>query len=176
MTRRAKMVTGVGLGAALAVAGAGALLVNRSAEADDVSADQVAVAGSAVRGNGETIVVYRSATCGCCKAWEDHMRAAGYTIESREMMDVTPAKDEHGVPRPLRSCHTAVVEGYVFEGHVPAEDVARVLAERPDIEGLAVPGMPPGSPGMDVPGRADEPFEVFAFRGTGEAEVWATRN
>lgn len=103
------------------------------------------------------------------------MREAGYTVESREMADVSPAKDEHGVPRPLRGCHTAVVGGYVFEGHVPAEDVTRVLAERPDIDGLAVPGMPPGSPGMDVPGRADEPFEVFSFREGGDSEVWATR-
>ncbi len=175
MTDRARMVTGVGLGTALLVAGVGAMLVNRSAEAVDTSAPSAAVAEPGIRGNGETIVVYRSPTCGCCKAWEDHMRAAGYTIESHEMMDVTPAKNEHGVPAPLRSCHTATVDGYVFEGHVPAEDVARVLAERPDINGLAVPGMPPGSPGMDVPGRADEPFEVFSFRDAGAAEVWATR-
>ena len=175
MTRRAKMFTGAGLGAALAAAGIGALLVNRSAEAGDASSPAAAVADADVRGNGETIVVYRSPTCGCCKAWEDHMRAAGYAIESREMADVTPAKNEHGVPAPLRSCHTAVVAGYVFEGHVPAEDVVRVLAERPEIDGLAVPGMPAGSPGMDVPGREDEPFEVFSFRDGGAAEVWATR-
>lgn len=174
MTRRAKMVTGVGVGAALAVAGVGALLVNRSAEAGDTGA-AAAVAATEVRGTGETIVVYRSPTCGCCKAWEDHMRAAGYTVESHEVADVTPTKNEHGVPMPLRSCHTALVDGYVFEGHVPAEDVARVLAERPEIDGLAVPGMPPGSPGMDVPGRENDPFEVFAFRDGGAAEVWATR-
>lgn len=175
MTRRAKLVTGVGLGAALVVAGVGSLLVNRSAEAVDGAADPAAVAESAVRGNGEIVVVYRSPTCGCCKAWEDHMRAAGYTIESHEVMDVSQVKAEHGVPVPLQSCHTALVGGYVLEGHVPAEDVARILAERPEIRGLAVPGMPPGSPGMDVPGRADEPFEVFAFRDGGAAEVWATR-
>lgn len=175
MTRRAKMVTGVGLGAALAVAGLGALLVNRSVEAGDAAPAAAAVAQRDVRGNGETIVVYRSPTCGCCKAWEDHMRAAGYTVESREMMDVSPVKNDNGVPAPLRSCHTAVVEGYVFEGHVPAEDVARVLADRPEIDGLAVPGMPPGSPGMDVPGREDEPFEVFSFRDGAASEIWATR-
>ena len=174
MTRRAKMVTGVGLGAALAVAGLGALLVNRSAEAGDAPT-AASLAEPAARGNGETIVVYRSPTCGCCKVWEDHMRAAGYTVESHEVADVTPAKNEHGVPAPLRSCHTAVAGGYVFEGHVPAEDVIRVLAERPEIDGLAVPGMPPGSPGMDVPGREDEPFEVFSFRDGGASEVWATR-
>ncbi|HEX6587735.1 MAG TPA: DUF411 domain-containing protein [Longimicrobiales bacterium] len=175
MTSRTKMVTGVGLGAALAVAGIGALLVNRSAEAGDATASAAAVASADVRGNGETVVVYRSPTCGCCKAWEDHMRAAGYTIESHEVMDVTPVKNEQGVPAPLRSCHTATVGGYTFEGHVPAEDVVRVLAERPEIDGLAVPGMPPGSPGMDVPGREDEPFEVFSFRAGGESEIWATR-
>jgi hypothetical protein len=84
-------------------------------------------------------------------------------------------KDEHGVPGPLRSCHMGVVGGYVIEGHVPAEDVARLLAEHPEIRGLAVPGMPPGSPGMDVRGYEDQPFEVFAFTESGEAEVWATR-
>jgi len=172
MTRRAKMVTGVGLGAALVAAGVGALLMNRPAQAGGAG-DRVALDADA-RGNGETIVVYRSPTCGCCKAWEDHMRDAGYTIQSIETTEIDVVKTEQAVPRPLQSCHTALVGGYVIEGHVPAEDVVRLLAERPDVRGLAVPGMPAGSPGMEVPGRENDPFEVFAFHEGGAAEVWAT--
>ena len=177
MTRTAKFVTGFGLGAAITAAGIFMLTANRPAQAGDsvVDGERPAATEVAARGNGETITVYRTPTCGCCKAWEDHMRAAGYTVESIEMPVLDGVKDEHGVPRPLRSCHMGLVDGYVIEGHVPAEDVVRLLAERPDIRGLAVPGMPAGSPGMDVPGREDEPFEVFAFRESGESEIWATR-
>lgn len=177
MTQTAKLLTGVGLGVALTAAGL-FMLNNRSAVAGDaVVGDDARPAATTVaaRGNGETITVYRSPTCGCCKAWEDHMRAAGYTVESIETNALDPIKAENGVPRPLQSCHTGIVEGYVLEGHVPAEDVVRLLAERPDIKGLAVPGMPPGSPGMDVAGYEDQPFEVFAFTDGGDAEVWATR-
>ena len=177
MTRNAKLFAGLGLGAVLTAAGLFMLTANRPAQAGDsvVGGEARAATTVASRGNGETITVYRSPTCGCCKAWEDHMRAAGYTVESVETNELDPIKDEHGVPRPLRSCHMGVVEGYVIEGHVPAEDVIRMLADRPEIKGLAVPGMPAGSPGMDVPGRENEPFEVFAFRESGESEVWATR-
>jgi hypothetical protein len=146
--------------------------MNRPAQAGGAS-DRVASAD--LRVDGDTIVVYRSPTCGCCKAWEDHMRAAGFTVQSVETSELEAVKSEQAIPQPLRSCHTGVVGGYVIEGHVPAQDVARLLAERPDLRGLAVPGMPAGSPGMDVPGRENDPFEVFAFREDGEAEVWATR-
>lgn len=180
MTRRAKMMTGLGLGVALVAVGVGSLVVNRPAQAGDTvvrgeSANATLARNADVRGNGETIVVYRSPTCGCCKAWEDHMREAGYTVESHETNAMNVVKAEQGVPAPLHSCHTAMVGGYVLEGHVPAADVVRLLEERPDIAGLAVPGMPPGSPGMDVPGYEDVPFEVFAYSDGGAAEVWATR-
>ena len=178
MTRTGKFLTGFGLGAALTAAGIFMMMTDRASHPGDavVSDDSRAAATTvAVRGDGETVTVYRSPTCGCCKAWEDHLRAAGYTVESIETPAVNAVKAEHGVPAPLQSCHTALVGGYVIEGHVPADDIARLLAERPEIKGLAVPGMPAGSPGMDVPGRENEPFEVFAFRDGGEAEVWATR-
>ena len=180
MTRTAKFLTGFGLGAALTAAGLIMLANSRTAEAGDAVAGgdaRAAASTVALRGNGETITVYRTSTCGCCKAWEQHLRDSGYTVESVEL-DQTAldgVKSEHGVPMPLRSCHMGVVEGYAIEGHVPAEDLARLLAERPDIRGLAVPGMPPGSPGMDVRGYEDQPFEVFAFTEAGDAEVWATR-
>lgn len=167
MTQRAKLVTGVGIGAALAVAGIGALLSNSPAQAGGAT--------GAVAGADAVVTVYRSPTCGCCKAWEDHLREAGFTVESIETPAMDIVKVENGVPRPLQSCHTAMVDGYVVEGHVPAEDIARMLRDRPDVRGLAVPGMPAGSPGMEVPGRAAQPYEVFAFAGDGSAEVWATR-
>jgi hypothetical protein len=97
------------------------------------------------------VTVYRSPACGCCGGWVDHMRASGYTLDVRSMDDVTPMKARLGIPESLWSCHTAVVEGYAIEGHVPATDVTRLLAERPKARGLAVPGMVPGSPGMSGP-------------------------
>lgn len=84
------------------------------------------------------------------------------------------AKEEHEVPSALQSCHTAIVDGYVIEGHVPPADVDRLLAERPDVIGLAVPGMPIGSPGMEVEGQAAQPFDVLAFAGDGTLRVWSS--
>lgn len=90
------------------------------------------------------------------------------------MADLGPIKEQHKVPYDLQSCHTAIVDGYVIEGHVPAEDIRRLLAERPDVAGLAVPGMPVGSPGMEVDGFADEPYDVIAFDVDGSKEVFAS--
>ena len=102
------------------------------------------------------------------------MEEAGFVVEAHDVGDLMSVKAEHGVPNPLQSCHTAVVDGYVIEGHVPAEDVDQLLAERPDIAGLAVPGMPIGSPGMEVVGRADQPFDVISFETDGNLEVFAS--
>ncbi len=116
------------------------------------------------------MTVYKSPTCGCCSAWIDHMRAAGFTVTARDVDDVGPIKERHGVPMGLGSCHTAVIDGYVVEGHVPADSVRRLLAERPDAAGLAVPGMPSGSPGMEN-GRRD-PYDVLLFDTRGGVSVW----
>ena len=178
MIRSVKIATGVGLFATLAVVGVAALLKNTPAHAGDATASRPAseqVVEQVATVSDVVVTVYRSPTCGCCKAWEDHLREAGYTVESIETAAVSEVKAEHNVPRPLQSCHTALVEGYVIEGHVPAADIARLLSERPDIRGLAVPGMPAGSPGMEVPGRAAQPYEVYAFTDGGSAEVWAVR-
>lgn len=107
------------------------------------------------------VVVYKNAGCGCCSEWEKYMRAAGYPVESHELADLTPIKRKLGVPEKLASCHTAIVDGYVIEGHVPAADIAKILQERPKITGLAVPGMPSDAPGMDM-GRG-EPYQTIAF-------------
>ncbi len=122
-----------------------------------------------------TVVVYKSPTCGCCGAWANQMRMAGFRVQEKPVQNLMQVKQEHGVPQALLSCHTAVVEGYVIEGHVPPEQVQRLLDERPEgVVGLAVPGMPVGSPGMEAPGRGVEPYSVLAFDGQGNTEVYAT--
>ena len=135
----------------------------------------VALAGSpliAWAENAQPVVqVYKSATCGCCSKWVDHLRAAGFTVEANNVADVNRYKQEHGVPPQLASCHTALVDGYVVEGHVPADDVIKMLRERPEIIGIAVAGMPMGSPGMESPNP--EYYETIAFNAAGPAAVFA---
>jgi hypothetical protein len=119
------------------------------------------------------VAVYKSATCGCCAKWNDHMRTAGFTVTSTDLPDVAVVKDKHGVPAPLRSCHTAIVGGYVVEGHVPADVIKKLLRERPNVVGIAVPGMPSGSPGMEG-GRVDK-YDVVTFDKSGATKVYASR-
>jgi hypothetical protein len=106
--------------------------------------------------------VYKSPSCGCCGAWVDHMRSAGFRVVVTDISDLRPIKDKFGVFSELRSCHSAVIDGYVIEGHVPAREVIRLLRDRPKAIGLAVPGMPVGSPGMEQGSRRD-PFKVILF-------------
>ncbi len=124
-------------------------------------------------GQDPGLVVYKSPTCGCCKGWVEHMRANGYQVEVRDRQSVLPVKESMGIPRDLRSCHTAVVDGYVIEGHVPADAVARLLKERPAVRGLAVPGMVMGTPGMEGP-RSD-PYDIVSFGDDGSAAVYESR-
>jgi hypothetical protein len=118
--------------------------------------------------------VYRSPTCGCCGLWVDHVKAAGFDPVVHQMDDVSPVKARGGVPADLQSCHTALIGGYVIEGHVPADIVQRLLTEKPNIAGLAVPGMPVGSPGMEQGARVD-PYQVIAFTKDGKRSVYAKR-
>ena len=118
------------------------------------------------------LLVYKSPTCGCCAKWVEHVNAAGFTSETTNVPDVSPIKIKHGVPAELASCHTSLVGGYVIEGHVPAEDIRRLLRERPAVVGLAAPGMPAGSPGMDVPNSP--PYQVLSFDKQGRTKVFAT--
>jgi len=117
------------------------------------------------------VMVYKSPSCGCCGGWVDHMRANGFTVAVKERDDLTPVKARLGVPDSLQSCHTAEVGGYVVEGHVPAADIRRLLTERPRARGLAVPGMPAGSPGMGDGGHR-EAYQVILF-GDGGHSVYA---
>lgn len=118
------------------------------------------------------VVVYKSPTCGCCESWVGHMQSAGFPVEVRDMQDIGPIKTEAGVPADLGSCHTARIGDYFVEGHVPADDVKRLLAEQPDARGLAVPGMPQGSPGMEQ-GGIREPYDVLLVAKDGSTSVFA---
>jgi len=119
------------------------------------------------------IVVYKSPTCGCCSNWVDHLKQAGFSVEVHQRQDMASVKSELGVPRQFQSCHTAKVGDYVVEGHVPADLIKRMLAEHPPIRGLAVPGMPMGSPGMDGPRK--DPYDVLTFDQAGHTSVYAHR-
>ena len=121
------------------------------------------------------VVVYKSPTCGCCTEWVAHLRRHGFQVRSEDVTDLQAVKARHRVPPDLQSCHTALVGGYVVEGHVPADLVERLLRERPKAVGLAVPGMPVGSPGMEVPGARAERYEVVTFDRSGRRGVFATR-
>jgi hypothetical protein len=109
------------------------------------------------------IQVFKTPTCGCCKMWVDHLEASGFEVEAEDLADLDAIKQMAGVPDHLLACHTGMVEGYAIEGHIPAEAIKKLLAERPKIDGLAVPGMPAGSPGMPSP--TPERYDVIAFGG-----------
>lgn len=135
----------------------------------------VAVAGvRPLAQKGTAIQVYKDPTCGCCALWVEHLRKAGFSATVMDVEDMTAVKDKHGVPRQARSCHTAVVDGYVLEGHVPSEDVQRLLKQRSAVVGLAVPGMPIGSPGMEVAGMKPQAYNVLAFDKAGQTTVFAS--
>ena len=123
--------------------------------------------------SGPRMLIYKSPTCGCCTKWVDHVKAAAFTPVVKDLDDVTGIKKNNGVPEALWSCHTALVEGYVIEGHVPADLIKKILAEKPKLVGLAVPGMPQGSPGMET-GRKDT-YQVMAWEKGGKTRVYATR-
>jgi hypothetical protein len=119
------------------------------------------------------VKVWKSPTCGCCTGWVEHMRKAGFQVEVQDVEDLTAIKAENGVATEHQSCHTGLVDGYTIEGHVPADDIVRLLAERPKITGLAAPGMPVGSPGMEMGAQRDA-YDVLAFTKGGQTTVWAS--
>ncbi len=118
-----------------------------------------------------TVVVYKNSSCGCCGQWVKHLQDNGFTVEVHDTLDGDVVRTKLGVPAVLGSCHTATVNGYVIEGHVPARDIQRLLAEKPPVTGLAVPGMPEGSPGMEGP--HPEAYNVMAFSPSGQPRVFA---
>lgn len=118
------------------------------------------------------MTVFKSPTCGCCSKWIQHMRDEGFEVKSTDVPDVNPIKKENGVPSDAWSCHTAQVSGYVLEGHVPVSAVRKLLKEKPKVAGIAVPGMPVGSLGMEVPSGQVEPYNVVSFDKAGKMAVF----
>jgi hypothetical protein len=135
----------------------------------------VAIGGAAAAQRPKPVVeVFKSPTCGCCALWVKHLQQNGFDAKVTEIEDLAPIKTRNQVPPRAQSCHTAVVNGYVLEGHVPAADVQRLLKERPaGVRGLAVPGMPLGSPGMEA-GSTVQAYNVFAFDQQGKLSVYAS--
>ncbi len=125
-------------------------------------------------GHGQTataVTMYKQVGCGCCSIWAELLRKAGYKVSSMEMPDLDRIKAAYGVPRPLQTCHTALIDGYVVEGHVPLDAIQKLLKERPKIAGIGVAGMPIGSPGMEVGSRKDA-YDVVAFDREGKSSVY----
>lgn len=147
-----------GLGAGLL-----ALLLSTGAAAHESSVHELI--------KGPTITVYRDPNCGCCTKWIEHLVKHGFRVNDRKSDEMSEIKRGLGVPERLESCHTGLVNGYVIEGHVPAADVQRLLKQKPKVAGLAVPGMPMGSPGMEGP-RKDK-YEVLSFDKAGKTSVFA---
>lgn len=122
---------------------------------------------------GEEVTMYKDPNCGCCGKWAEHMRANGFRVKEIASTQMAAVKREAGVPQALGSCHTARVGGYVVEGHVPAADIKRMLADKPKVVGISAPGMPQGSPGMEGPYPADR-YEVVSFDREGRRAVFAS--
>lgn len=118
------------------------------------------------------LTIYKSPYCGCCTAWVEQVEEAGFNITVVEQANNNQLRKDHAITAELTSCHTAIVDGYAIEGHVPVEDIKRLLREKPVLAGIAVPGMPASSPGMDVPGNTD-PYQVIAFEKDGTKSVYS---
>jgi hypothetical protein len=149
----------------LAVAGGAALAL---------AARPLAALAPEQKGKLPTMTVYKSPTCRCCGKWIDHMKAQGFTLDVKDMDDVSPVKRTMGIPEDMWSCHTGVVGKYAVEGHVPADVVKKLLAEKPKAIGIAVPGMPVGSPGMESGSRKDK-YDVMLVRAGAKPKVYASR-
>lgn len=156
LSRRAWLAQAFGAAAAFALTGPAAL------------------AAAAAPLDAPTLVtVHKDKSCLCCEKWVAHMRSSGFRVVVRDEKDLDAVKDQLGVPVALRSCHTARVGSYLVEGHVPATDVRRMLTTRAKVVGLAVPGMPVGTPGMEIPGRPAERYDVLSFDARGKTQVFA---
>ena len=148
------------------------LTITSCTAANEISSSATANVADTQAVLANELIVYRSPTCGCCGKWIEHAEAAGFTVKDEVTEDMSAIKAQYGVPQNLTSCHTTVVGDYVVEGHIPIEDVQRLLVEQPDIAGIAVPGMPIGSPGMES-GDYVEPYTVFSFTESGETAAFA---
>ena len=159
----------------LAVAGLGACTQDASSAQPTTSpsAQVVVQSADATPAALPRMTVHKTPTCGCCGSWVDHVQKAGFTVDVHDMDDLGPVKERLGVPYAKGSCHTAEIGGYVIEGHVPAADIKRLLEEKPDARGLVLPGMPLGSPGMEVPEGRQQPYTVELVHRDGTTEPFA---
>lgn len=132
-----------------------------------------ATAGATIDRELPLAIVHKTASCGCCGVWADHLKAAGFAVEIRDTDDMHPVKQRLGVPAGKASCHTAEIGGYVVEGHIPASDIKRLLKERPTARGLVLPGMPAGSPGMEMPDGHVQPYTVELVLADGSTQPFA---
>lgn len=118
------------------------------------------------------IIVYKSRTCRCCGAWIRHLRQEGFRVQAKNEQNMSQIKSQYGIKGPLQSCHTAVIDGYVIEGHVPASDIKRLLSEKPVVAGLTAPGMPEKSPGMQPDGLPPKDYDVLSFDDQGKVRLF----
>jgi hypothetical protein len=138
-------------------------------EADTAQPTRASILASAA----DTVVVYKTPTCGCCNDWVDHVKSHGFPVVTHDLDRLEDVRRQHGVPAGLISCHTATVRGYTIEGHVPADLIRRMLDEGASFRGLTVPGMPVGSPGMEGPWK--QPYDVLSFDDRGNVRVYDSR-
>ena len=169
MKKRTTMIPLLALFAGLGLWGA--LPTGPGEEAVAAETSQIAL----VAADAQVVTVYKNPTCACCGEWADHLRAGGFRVEMKEGADLAKVKQQLGVTMYLASCHTAEVGQYVLEGHVPADVIRQLLAEKPEIRGLAVPGMPAGVPGMPEAGPNRAPYEILAIQQDGGTHVYAKR-
>jgi len=138
-----------------------------------LSGSAALLAAGCARAEARELTVYKTPWCGCCSGWVTHMRRAGFTAKVVELEDLAPIRERYGIRFEQSSCHTGVAGGYALEGHVPPEDVLRLLRERPRAKALLVPGMPVGSPGMEDPQGRREPYDVLLLQPDGSTRVFA---
>ncbi len=150
----------------------GLLLLLAACDSSTDAAGNAEVATTKVIQSQGEVIMYKSPTCECCGGWAEHLRHAGFTVVENKREDMAAVKSEYGVPDKLSSCHTALIGGYIIEGHVPAADVARLLKERPNVAGLTAPGMPMKSPGMQAAGQKPQAYDVLSFTKDGQTKVF----
>ena len=168
---RRSMIAGLAAAGGLALIGCGS---SEKKQDQRAQAPTLKAGSSTPASQAASMTVYRDPSCGCCEAWAGIAKKAGYQVTLVDRPDMPAIKRQYGVPEELASCHTAIVGRYALEGHVPMEDVARLLKERPsEIKGIAVAGMPRGSPGMEMPDGSKDPFQVIAFDAAGRTSVYS---
>lgn len=153
----------------LSLASLALVLLLPACTADSAPVDVVPTATVADLESALVITVYKSPTCGCCSLWVDHLEANDFDVQVVEMENVNSVKEYYGIPSEMMACHTGIVDGYAIEGHVPANDIKRLLEEHPEAIGLSVPGMPIGSPGMEVEGRPADSYDVMLVTESGSS-------